>query len=82
MILFNRNGSLISDLLTPTDGFNLKCKVSFFFFIISNEHSTFVTLAWTTKTVLILRFSQYLIFLHCQIADFQIVVSRPNIVLS
>ncbi len=27
-------------------------------------------------------FSQYFIFLHPQIPDFQIVVSRPNIVLS
>ncbi len=29
MILFNRNDSLISDLLTPTGGSNLTFKVSF-----------------------------------------------------
>ncbi len=54
MILFNRNDSLISDLLTPTGGFNLTFKVSFdlFIFLISNDYLTFVTLAWTTKPVL------------------------------
>ncbi len=54
MILFNRNDSLISDLLTPTGGFNLIFKVSFdlFIFLISNDYLTFVTLAWSTKPVL------------------------------
>ncbi len=54
MILFNRNDSLISDLLTPTGGSNLTFKVSFdlLFFFISNDYLTFVTLAWTTKPVL------------------------------
>ncbi len=33
MILFNRNDSLISDLLTPTGGSNLTFKVSFYLFI-------------------------------------------------
>ncbi len=31
MILFNRNDSLMSDLLTPTGGSNLTLKVSFYF---------------------------------------------------
>ncbi len=54
MILFNRNDSLISDLLTPTGGSNLTFKVSFlfFYFLISNDYLTFVTLAWSTKPVL------------------------------
>ncbi len=54
MILFNRNDSLMSDLLTPTGGSNLTFKVSFdlFIFLISNDYLTFVTLAWTTKPVL------------------------------
>ncbi len=36
MILFNRNDSLMSDLLTPTGGSNLTFKVSFYllFFLI------------------------------------------------
>ncbi len=51
MILFNPNDSLISDLLTPTGGSNLTFKVSFYFFI-SNDYLTFVTLAWSTKPVL------------------------------
>ncbi len=51
MILFNHNDSLISDLLTPTGGFNLTFKVSFYF-CISNDYLTFVTLAWSTKPVL------------------------------
>ncbi len=53
MILFNRNDSLISDLLTPniTGGSNLTFKVSFYF-CISNDYLTFVTLAWSTKPVL------------------------------
>ncbi len=51
MILFNRNDSLISDLLTPTGGSNLTFKGSFYFFI-SNDYLTFVTLAWSTKPVL------------------------------
>ncbi len=34
MILFNRNDSLISDLLTPTGGSNLTFKVSFDLFIL------------------------------------------------
>ncbi len=33
MILFNRNDSLMSDLLTPTGGSNLTFKVSFDLFI-------------------------------------------------
>ncbi len=48
MILFNRNDSLMSDLLTPTGGSNLTFKVSFDF-CISNDYLTFVTLAWSTK---------------------------------
>ncbi len=54
MILFNRNDSLISDLLTPTGGSNLTLKVSFdyYYFCISNDYLTFVTLAWSTKPVL------------------------------
>ncbi len=36
MILFNRNDSLMSDLLTPTGGSNLTFKVSFYF-CISND---------------------------------------------
>ncbi len=45
MILFNRNDSLISDLLTPTGGSNLTFKVSFdfiFFYICDPglEHKT------------------------------------------
>ncbi len=48
MILFNRNDSLISDLLTPTGltGLTFKVTILFFFifFIISNEYSIFVTL--------------------------------------
>ncbi len=54
MILFNRNDSLMSDLLTPTGGSNLTFKVSFdlFIFFISNDYLTFVTLAWSTKPVL------------------------------
>ncbi len=51
MILFNRNDSLMSDLLTPTGGSNLTFKVSFDF-CISNDYLTFVTLAWSTKPVL------------------------------
>ncbi len=51
MILFNRNDSLISDLLTPTGGSNLTFKASFYF-LISNDYLTFVTLAWSTKPVL------------------------------
>ncbi len=50
MILFNRNDSLISDLLTPTGGSNLTFKVSFNFFI-SNDYLTFVTLAWSLKSL-------------------------------
>ncbi len=54
MILFNHNDSLISDLLTPTGGYNLTFKVSFDYynFFISNDYLTFVTLAWSTKPVL------------------------------
>ncbi len=54
MILFNHNDSLISDLLTPTGGSNLTFKVSFdyYYFCISNDYLTFVTLAWSTKPVL------------------------------
>ncbi len=54
MILFNRNDSLMSDLLTPTGGSNLTFKVSFdyYYFFISNDYLTFVTLAWSTKPVL------------------------------
>ncbi len=54
MIPFNRNDSLISDLLTPTGGSNLTFKVSFdyYYFFISNDYLTFVTLAWSTKPVL------------------------------
>ncbi len=51
MILFNHNDSLMSDLLTPTGGSNLTFKVSFYF-CISNDYLTFVTLAWSTKPVL------------------------------
>ncbi len=51
MILFNPNDSLMSDLLTPTGGSNLTFKVSFYF-CISNDYLTFVTLAWSTKSVL------------------------------
>ncbi len=51
MILFNRNDSLMSDLLTPTGGSNLTFKVSFDF-CISNDYLTFETLAWSTKPVL------------------------------
>ncbi len=40
MILFNRNDSLMSDLLTPTCGSNLTFKVSFDF-CISNDYLTF-----------------------------------------
>ncbi len=44
MILFNRNDSLISDLLTPTGGSNLTFKVSFDLFIFNfNDYLTFVT---------------------------------------
>ncbi len=53
MIPFNRNDSLMSDLLTPTGGSNLTFKVSFWLlFLISNDYLTFVTLAWSTKPVL------------------------------
>ncbi len=54
MILFNRNDSLMSDLLTPTGGSNLTFKVSFdlFIFFISNDYLTFETLTWSTKPVL------------------------------
>ncbi len=54
MIPFNRNDSLVSDLLTPTGGSNLTFKVSFYFFyfFISNDYLTFVNLAWSTKPVL------------------------------
>ncbi len=54
MILFNRNDSLMSDLLTPTGGSNLTFKVSFYLciFLISNDYLTFVTLTWSTKPVL------------------------------
>ncbi len=48
MILFNRNDSLISDLLTPTGGFNLTFKVTLFYFY-SNEYSIFVTLEHKTS---------------------------------
>ncbi len=41
----------MSDLLTPTGGSNLTFKVSFYF-CISNDYLTFVTLAWSTKPVL------------------------------
>ncbi len=42
MILFNRNDSLMSDLLTPTGGSNLTFKASFdFLFFISNDYLTF-----------------------------------------
>ncbi len=60
MILFNRNDSLISDLLTPTGGSNVTFKVSLFLFcfFISNDYLTFVTLAWSTKPV----FSRWGIF--------------------
>ncbi len=53
MILFNHNDSLMSDLLTPTGGSNLTFKVSFdyYYFFISNDYLTFVTLAWSTKPV-------------------------------
>ncbi len=51
MILFNRNDSLISDLLTPTGGSNLTFKESFDL-LISNDYLTFVTLAWSTQPVL------------------------------
>ncbi len=51
MILFNRNDSLISDLLTPTGGYNLTFKVSFdyYYFFISNDYLTFVTLEHKTS---------------------------------
>ncbi len=51
MILFNHNESLISDLLTPTGGSNLTFKVSFdyFFYFISNDYLTFVTLDHKTS---------------------------------
>ncbi len=51
MILFNRNDSLISDLLTPTGGSNLTFKVSFYYhyFFISNDYLTFVTLDHKTS---------------------------------
>ncbi len=54
MILFNHNDSFMSDLLTPTGGSNLTFKVSFdyYYFFISNDYLTFVTLAWSTKPVL------------------------------
>ncbi len=39
------------DLLTPTGGSNLTFKV-YFYFCISNDYLTFVTLAWSTKPVL------------------------------
>ncbi len=48
MILFNRNDSLISDLLTPTGGSNLTFKVSFYFCIL-NDYLTFVTLEHKTS---------------------------------
>ncbi len=48
MILFNRNDSLMSDLLTPTGGSNLTFKVSFYF-CISNYYLTFVTLEHKTS---------------------------------
>ncbi len=48
MILFNRNDSLMSDLLTPTGGSNLTFKVSFYLFI-SNYYLTFVTLDHKTS---------------------------------
>ncbi len=51
MILFNRNDSLMSDLLTPTGSSNLTFKVSFDLFI-SNDYLTFVTLVLSTKPVL------------------------------
>ncbi len=41
MILFNRNDSLISDLLTPTGGSNLTFKVSFDLFIFLNFKRVF-----------------------------------------
>ncbi len=51
MILFNRNDSLINDLLTPTGGSNLTFKVSFdyYYFFISNDYLTFVTLDHKTS---------------------------------
>ncbi len=52
MILFNRYDSLISDLLTPTGGSNLTFKVSFYF-CISNDYLTFVTLEHKTSLKLL-----------------------------
>ncbi len=51
MILFNRNDSLMSDLLTPTGDSNLTFKVSFYYyyFFISNDYLTFVTLDHKTS---------------------------------
>ncbi len=50
MILFNRNDSLISDLLTPTGGSNLTFKVTFYLFIFNfNDYLTFVTLEHKTS---------------------------------
>ncbi len=51
MILLNHNDSLISDLLTPTGGSNLTFKVSFdyYYFFISNDYLTFVTLDHKTS---------------------------------
>ncbi len=43
--------NLTEALLTPTGGSNLTFKVSFYF-CISNDYLTFVTLAWSTKPVL------------------------------
>ncbi len=53
MILFNRNDSLMSDLLTPTGGSNHLKYLLIYLFLISNDYLTFVTLAWSTKPVLI-----------------------------
>ncbi len=52
MILFNRYDSLISDLLTPAGGSNLTFKVSFYF-CISNDYLTFVTLEHKTSLKLL-----------------------------
>ncbi len=51
MIPFNHNDSLISDLLTPIGGSNLTFKVCFdyYYFFISNDYLTFVTLEHKTS---------------------------------
>ncbi len=53
MILFNRNDSLISDLLTPTGGFNLTFKETYLFFYHFKEYSIFVTLEHKTSLKLL-----------------------------